>query len=233
MIISKDSIRIIMDWTSFSNSSPPYVTFTKLKEIALYVTPVTRQHSLETEDDEPYPNYLITSKQLEVLIVARGESTADFPSLERHRTVCFDQEKYDFDNLNLYYHHGQIELRIPCIDNPEANAPNSDNALSIASSLSALTMAEQPPVKLPTTTIEVICDVGYGNSLSIVGTGPGMNWNQGIPLKNIGSNRWICEINSDKFKNFEFKILKNGKDYETGSNHTIECGKAAVITPKF
>ncbi len=240
-IFKDDRLIIVMDWTPIAiyhhsiamdrTAIAMFRTPTKFKEVALYTTPITKQTSIETEDGElhPDPRYLLVSKQLEVLIVARGESTNDSPPQELQRKLFWDQEKrpLNFDKLTMNFHHGQIELTIPHMES------SGQNDSDLVSALSALTMKEQTSVKLPATTIEVKCDVGYGNNLSIVGTGPGMNWSQGIPLTNIGSDRWICEISSDKFKEFEFKILRNGKDFEQGSNHTIECGKTAVIAPTF
>lgn len=85
---------------------------------------------------------------------------------------------------------------------------------------------------IQTTRITVKYDAGVGNKLTIQGTAPGLNWGKGIEMKNLGNNIWIWETQSD-FEKFEFKILLNDKQYETGQNHTIECGKKNEIVPSF
>ncbi len=181
-------------------------------------------------------NNPVVSKHWEVLIVSRGDSTRTTQPLDQRKLFWGQQmPPLDFEKLELLCDHGVIHLSIP---HKESNGQNDSDPTSAlpARAVEENTPVEPPkqiPAPIPTTTIEVKCNVGFGNNLSLVGTGPGMTWNQGIPLKNISSDRWICEIKSDEFKNFEFKIIRNGKDYEQGANHTIECGKKAVIAPSF
>ena len=83
------------------------------------------------------------------------------------------------------------------------------------------------------TKIIVKCNCGFSNTLSIRGEGlKELNWNKGLPLKNVRADEWQWET-SEQFKKCQFKILINDNQYELGENHTIECGKSIVLAPKF
>lgn len=88
------------------------------------------------------------------------------------------------------------------------------------------------PPSPPVTQITVKYDAGYGNTLTLRGTGPGMdNWSTRIELRNIGGDTWVCELQTH-FEKFKCKILLNEK-FETGPDHEVECGKKEEIVPKF
>jgi len=89
-------------------------------------------------------------------------------------------------------------------------------------------LSEPIPVK---TQIIVKCDAGFGNRLFIRGNGPGMNWEKGVKLRNIDKDTWVFETQTDL--PFEYKVLFNDKDWETGCNHKIECHKNQEINPQF
>lgn len=84
----------------------------------------------------------------------------------------------------------------------------------------------------PTTRITVKFDAGQGNQLFIRGNGPGMTWDEGIPLTNVGSDLWVFETQLE-FEPFEYKILLNDKQWEDGENHTTQVGKKIEIATKF
>jgi hypothetical protein len=75
-------------------------------------------------------------------------------------------------------------------------------------------------------------NVGVNNTLYIRGTGPGMSWEKGIPLKNASYDQWIWEHNGS-FETFDFKILINNSEFENGDNHHIACGEMLSLTPSF
>lgn len=75
-------------------------------------------------------------------------------------------------------------------------------------------------------------DVGYDNQLFIRGNGAGLNWDQGVMLKNVGADEWVWEANVP-FKECEFKVLINDQQYESGDNHHLHDGIVVQYTPKF
>lgn len=82
------------------------------------------------------------------------------------------------------------------------------------------------------TRIQVKCDAGFGNFLTIRGQGANLSWSQGIPLQNIKNDEWLFETDL-QFSDIEFKILINDLTYETGQNHHIKPGNYLQYHPKF
>ena len=83
------------------------------------------------------------------------------------------------------------------------------------------------------TKIIVKFNCGFQNKLSIRGEGiQGLNWNHGCPMKNVKADEWCWETN-ESFKEGQFKILINDKQYEQGENHWIQAGKSVTLVPKF
>ncbi len=81
------------------------------------------------------------------------------------------------------------------------------------------------------TKVMIKYDVGYNNNLYIRGNGPGLSWEHGVLLQNIGPDEWIWEANLST--GCDFKVLINDQQYETGENHHIEDGTLIQYTPQF
>lgn len=75
-------------------------------------------------------------------------------------------------------------------------------------------------------------DCGFNNWITIRGEGAGLNWQAGIPLKNIGNDEWAFETDL-VFVNCEFKVLINDEIYESGPNHPLICGTSTQHIPYF
>lgn len=75
-------------------------------------------------------------------------------------------------------------------------------------------------------------DCGFNNWISIRGEGAGLDWQKGVPLKNMGTDEWVFETNSP-FVNCEFKVLINDEIYESGPNHPLICGTNTKHIPYF
>jgi hypothetical protein len=82
------------------------------------------------------------------------------------------------------------------------------------------------------TRIQIKCDVGFGNFLTIRGQGGELSWEKGLQLKNISTDDWLFETNKS-FTEIEFKVLINDSLYENGPNHMIEHGNQIQYRPKF
>lgn len=82
------------------------------------------------------------------------------------------------------------------------------------------------------TRIIIKYDVGFKNSLYLRGNGTSLNWEKGIPLKNVKNDEWVWE-SDQPFTSLEFKVLINDKQYEQGDNHRVLCGGTIQYTPKF
>lgn len=82
------------------------------------------------------------------------------------------------------------------------------------------------------TKLVVKCDCGYENTLTLRGSGAGLNWDQGVTLKNIASDEWLFET-VVPFANCEYKVLINDSVYENGPNHVLVLGKENKCHPLF
>lgn len=194
--------------------------------------PFSLEHYFNREKREFSSDNCLTERCLNVLILFQGKrlSLSGPESVEVRRELqipCSENKFLDLDRVDIVIDHAVYDLELPL-----KSAVNLSDSNAICASSSA-EVREQIPVEPTRTKITVKHDAGYGNSLSICGTGPGMSWERGIPLTNIGADTWICELSSDDFKNFEFKIVKNDKQFEAGFNHSIDCGENTEITPVF
>jgi asparagine synthetase A len=75
-------------------------------------------------------------------------------------------------------------------------------------------------------------DVGFENALYIRGQGADLSWEKGKKLHNVAPDEWLWE-SSLPFKECEFKVLINDKQYEQGENHHLSGGSAIQYTPRF
>ena len=83
------------------------------------------------------------------------------------------------------------------------------------------------------TKITVQYDAGFQNALYLRGEGlPGLNWDRGVPLKNVSADEWVFETDAS-FNDGQFKILINDVVYEVGENHPLKKGSAISINPQF
>lgn len=82
------------------------------------------------------------------------------------------------------------------------------------------------------TRVTVRYDAGPGNFLTMRGAGPGMSWDKGSPLKNIGGNLWIWE-SAEKFKDFEYKLAINDKQLESRLSRRMKYGIKEETSPLF
>ena len=78
-----------------------------------------------------------------------------------------------------------------------------------------------------------------GEKLTIRGNGPGMSWEKGVELQNLGGDFWVFEIRDDpSIRNnltpdFEYKILLNDQQWESAANHQLGNRGKQVIRPAF
>ena len=104
--------------------------------------------------------------------------------------------------------------------------------MTSSSSAALFTSSAIDSKKKDRTRITVKYDVGFTNTLYLRGMGASLNWEKGIPMKNVKKDEWIWETDSP-FTTLEFKVLINDRDYETGENHKLSHGHSIQYTPKF
>jgi hypothetical protein len=81
-----------------------------------------------------------------------------------------------------------------------------------------------------TTQIVAQIDVGFGNRLTIRGSGAGLNWQSGQTL-HWQNSAWVWSSNATEA--FEFKVLLNDEVWAQGENLRATPGQKIVFKPQF
>lgn len=110
------------------------------------------------------------------------------------------------------------------------SAPAAPKGKSLDSPAAGLKQASLPAVAA--TVINARIDVGFGNILFIRGDGPGLNWEKGVPLKNLGSDHWQISLER-AVQPVVFKLLINDETWSCGTDYTVNPGSNTDIKPWF
>jgi hypothetical protein len=84
----------------------------------------------------------------------------------------------------------------------------------------------------PATFISAHIDIGFGNHLTIRGSGPGLSWDAGLPMECAGPNLWTITL-IKATKPVTFKVLVNDLSWSTGGDFVVAPGKSITIYPAF
>lgn len=98
-----------------------------------------------------------------------------------------------------------------------------------ASAIPSVKAATSVPVH---TKIIANLDVGFGNALYVRGDGPGLTWNQGIPMECVASDQWELVL-GESARPISFKILLNDATWCTGPDSTVASGATITLRPEF
>jgi len=82
------------------------------------------------------------------------------------------------------------------------------------------------------TTIVARVDVGFGNTLFVRGTGPGLSWDKGIEMTNSAADEWTWSTTRAS-KDFLVKVLVNDVTWANEADAWIAAGTKTVIVPSF
>lgn len=84
----------------------------------------------------------------------------------------------------------------------------------------------------PATFISAQIDIGFGNHLTLRGEGPGLSWDKGLVMDNVGHSLWTASI-SKATKSVTFKVLVNDLTWSTGPDYVVEPGQSITVYPTF
>lgn len=84
----------------------------------------------------------------------------------------------------------------------------------------------------PATFISAQIDIGFGNHLTLRGEGPGLSWDKGLVMDNVGHSLWTSSI-SKAAKPVTFKVLVNDLTWSTGPDFVVEPGQSITVYPTF
>ena len=91
------------------------------------------------------------------------------------------------------------------------------------------------PAKAATTTTVIVAkfDVGFGNNLYIRGDSAGLNWDSGVPMKNVENDVWVWTTNEAIGGDVSFKFLINDESWSSGDNMSAPAGETTTLSPSF
>lgn len=117
---------------------------------------------------------------------------------------------------------------------PAAKSATKPAAAKPAAPKAVKEPAKKAPAKkkAAATTVAAEIDVGFGNSLFIRGEGPGMSWEEGIPMECADSSVWSYSTSAATAP-FDFKLLINDLTWSLGENYTAQPGKKNTVSPNF
>jgi hypothetical protein len=84
----------------------------------------------------------------------------------------------------------------------------------------------------PATFISVQIDIGFGNHLTVRGSGPGLSWDEGLVMECAGPSLWTIAL-AKASKPVTFKVLVNDLSWSTGADYVVAPGKSITIVPTF
>lgn len=115
----------------------------------------------------------------------------------------------------------------------DLSIPDPHHELAIIDKHTDLMVADTTNQTTQATSITAHFDCGFQNTLFIRGEGVStLSWDKGIPMKNIGPDRWVWESNRP-FSIIQYKILINDSWFEQGNNHKVAFGQSVLISPSF
>jgi hypothetical protein len=103
-------------------------------------------------------------------------------------------------------------------------------AATLAAKRSPTVSAVKP--KPDVTTITARINTGFGNALYVRGDGPGLSWDNGVPMTCISSDEWQLTL-PESSRAINFKVLINDTTWSNGTDFTVAAGDRVTITPAF
>ncbi len=82
------------------------------------------------------------------------------------------------------------------------------------------------------TVITAKIDIGFGNTLHVRGSGPGLSWDGGVPMNCVGDDEWSITLTGATVP-VVFKFLVNDLSWSSGEDFVVEPGSSVVIEPGF
>ncbi|MFZ5495437.1 MAG: hypothetical protein ACOZE5_08905 [Verrucomicrobiota bacterium] len=101
-----------------------------------------------------------------------------------------------------------------------------------AKKTAASTKKKSAAVEPPATFISAQIDIGFGNHLTIRGDGPGLSWDRGVMMDNVGNSLWTTSVKGAT-KPVTFKVLVNDLTWNAGADYVVEPGQSITVYPTF
>jgi hypothetical protein len=74
--------------------------------------------------------------------------------------------------------------------------------------------------------------IGIGNKPFLRGEGPGLSWEEGVPMNFVEIGKWAWSP-SDKDASLVVQVYRNDEDPDPTGKHEIEPGQKLELSPDF
>lgn len=113
----------------------------------------------------------------------------------------------------------------------KALTPATKSAKTVKKTTARPTVKKTAP-KVVVTTITAAIDVGFGNTLYLRGDGPGLNWDEGVPMECVADDKWTLTV-AESARPVLFKFLLNDETWCAGDDFSVAPGGSITLTPEF
>ena len=126
----------------------------------------------------------------------------------------------------------------PAVEAAPAKAPKKTVAKKtaakppVAAKKPAAKKAPAAKASASKTVITAKIDIGFGNTLHVRGSGPGLSWDGGVPLNCAADDEWSITL-TGATSPVVFKFLVNDLSWSSGEDYVVEPGSSVVIEPSF
>lgn len=119
----------------------------------------------------------------------------------------------------------------PVVKKPAAKKPVVAAKAAVVAKVPAVKVTKAKPAAV-TTTIVAAVDVGFGNTLTLRGAGPGLSWDSGVTLECVADDRWSITL-PESSEPIICKFLLNDETWSVGADYTVLPGSSVVFSPVF
>jgi hypothetical protein len=124
-------------------------------------------------------------------------------------------------------------IAAPAVKSAKLATTPSKNTKSSKASAPKVPKAPKASRVTPTVTkVVATIDVGFGNSLTIRGEGPGLSWHQGVSMVCQEGTTWVWST-TEAIGPVSFKLLANDQTWCAGEDLIVHPGETVTITPAF
>ena len=128
--------------------------------------------------------------------------------------------------------YNELNLDLP---DPEETIRKVDALLSgekLPEKTKTAPVAKEKADKNAVTSVVANVMIGIGNKPFLRGDGPGLNWDEGVPMNFVEIGKWAWSP-SRKNATLTVQVYRNDEDPDKGGKYEIKPGEKFEITPDF
>ena len=177
----------------------------------------------ETDDEPKTETPEEDPSQAEDDEVAEEENTADEPEPESEPSEEEEPEQAELDLPDPAETLRKVDAILEETNPDRAEKPKKDEPEESVAETSDNGGATAVVAKVK---------IGIGNKPFLRGEGPGLSWEEGVPMNFVEIGKWAWSP-SDKVAPLVIQVYRNDEDPDPTGKHEVEPGQKLEITPDF